>query len=407
MKPSYLKTKKGITMKKLSVLIAGLTLIASTAFAQSKPEAPALRHGGGNGGDDIELELKKKALQIGYFIKSEVGSKVFKVLNPDSVLETVEKIDFDVVTTNLVDKYGVIRTCVNEPERSLVTCNSSKITELKKSGKSDIFTAMIFHEILGVMEIELGHQDNVSMYPISSKIIPYDAIIAATPVSESDIRPEYYGLDQRSYGITLVNKETKESVRMICLNSNVEIHRCRNYSIVRSANGLQAPLIPGIVSISPVELSKINLKRVKASDLVTAEAKLKKLQDKGYKFISLRGKYKGEYRFGVGGIQAITPNNDIVGGALFGILIGVTEFDLAVEASKQAINITIWPIKAIVNSIRLINANNQVSNLNKKIDLAHNVLNLSAELNLVGKTQEVSNEDYQTVLDIITLNVTK
>lgn len=419
MKTNILKEEKGLKMKKLNLLILSCALLSSVAFAQNQAPAVAF-HGGGNGGDDLELELKKRALQIGYFIKSEVGAKVFKVLNPDTVLETIEKTDFDIVTTNVVDKYGTIRTCVNEPKRSLVTCNLSRISELKKSGKLDIFTAILFHEILGIMELELGHQENVSMYPISSKIIPYETIISSTPISESDIRPEYFGLDQRSYGITLENKETKESIRMICLNSNVEIHRCRNYSIVRNSNGLQAPLMPSTVSISPSQLAQIKLNQVKASQVTMAEAKLKKIQNKGFKFISLRGTLKdggkNYYRLGTGMAQSAYLNNTIDGdtdhlaaaaSVIALAIIGITELDIVLEASKQVINTAVWPVKAAVNSFRLLSSKSELSKLNRNINYANKVLNLTNELNIVGKTQKIPNDDYNTVLEIIKLNLSK
>ncbi len=239
-------------MKKLilSLSLASLLNLPST-FAQGE----AMGHGGGNGGDDFELELKKRSLQIASFVKSTVGSQVFNMINADSVINTVNSMDIDIVSGNVTDKYGTLRTCVNEPERSLITCNLGRINELRKNKQDDILTGLLFHEILGLMGLELGHQDNVSMYPISSKIIPYSSVVTTTPISEAEIRPEYFGLDSRSYGITLVNRKTKESVRMICLNDNIEVHRCRNYTVVRNANGLQAPLVPEILSFHPSKIS--------------------------------------------------------------------------------------------------------------------------------------------------------
>lgn len=247
------------TLKNIA-LVASLTL-STLAFSQTTLpnfDLKARGHGGGNGGDDLELELKKISLQIGYFIKSSVGAQVFKQLNPDAVIEAIESTDIDVVSGNVTDKYGTLRTCVNEPEKSLITCNLQRIAELQSSDKEDILVAILFHEILGVMSLELGHQENVSMYPVSSKILPYASVVLSTPISEANIRPEYYGKDNRSYGVTLVNKKTKESIRMICLNDNVEIHRCRNYSVVRKAGDAQAPLVEETVSLSRDDLMAIS-----------------------------------------------------------------------------------------------------------------------------------------------------
>ena len=75
--------------------------------------------------------LKKKSLQIGYFLKSEIGKKVFNIINGEAALEAIERTDIDVVTGNVVDKYGTIRTCVNESDRSLITCNLDRLNQLK------------------------------------------------------------------------------------------------------------------------------------------------------------------------------------------------------------------------------------------------------------------------------------
>jgi len=222
-------------------------------------------HGGGNGGSDLEMELKKTALQIGAFINSDMGEKYFPVLNPKAVIKITNDLDIDVVTGSVYDKYGTPRTCINEPDRNLITCESAKIVELMK--KPDVYVATIFHEILGLMKVELGNQDNVSMYPISSQILRLYEIVQATPISEAQITPEFFGLDKRSYGITLVNKDTQESVRMICLNSNVEIHRCRNYSVVRNAQDLQAPITPNLISISLEKIKRAPLNDLTQDDL--------------------------------------------------------------------------------------------------------------------------------------------
>ncbi|GEM_PF-6736863 len=144
-------------MKKTISMIA-VALISFSSFAQTiKKPAPLAHHGGGNGGDELELELKKRSLQIGQFIKSEMGSKVFKMLNPDAVVDTVNNLDIDVVESDVVDRYNTVRTCVNYPERQLIECNLARMTSLKAQKKDDILTATLFHEILGLLEIELGY----------------------------------------------------------------------------------------------------------------------------------------------------------------------------------------------------------------------------------------------------------
>ncbi len=385
-------------MKKPLMMIA-CALISFSSFAQVKVPSAVPGHGGGNGGDELELELKKRSLQIGQFMKTEMGKKTFKMLNPDAVVDTVNGLDIDVTSKDVYDRYNTLRTCVNYPERQLIECNLDRITALKIQKKEDILTATLFHEILGLMELELGYQENVSNYPVSSKIIPFSDIVISTPVSEADIRPEYYGLDKRSYGVTYVNKKTKESIRLICLNNNVEIHRCRNYSVVKNANGMQIPLHDKVISLSKAQIEYLNLRKANEADLEKAEAKLAELEQNGFKFLTLKGKARyNNYRYGIGAGQHGHYLDDGEGVVavfyLFGIMPAAWAVDTVAEAGKQALNIAIWPIKSIVNSIRLIGHNKKLKKINKRIEKVQNVLNVSSDLSLVGKTENLKEKDY-------------
>lgn len=387
-------------MKKPLALIA-IALISISAFAQeSARPKPAARHGGGNGGDELELELKKRSLQIGQFVKSEMGSKVFKMLNPDTLVDTVNKMDIDVVEEDVYDRYNTLRTCVNYPEKQLIECNLARMTSLKEQKKEDILTATLFHEILGLMEVELGYQENVSLYPISSKIIPYADIVISTPVSESDIRPEYYGLDNRSYGMTFVNKDTKESIRLICLNNNVEIHRCRNYSVVKNANSMQVPLNDKILNINKAQIENLNLSKATAQNFSEMQDRLNHLKAKGYKFLTLKGSNKqGKYRFGLGAGQVMHRNNygDDSLAILYTILpimYPIWTADVTVETGKQVLNIVTWPVKAIVNVFKVGSQKRKIKALNKRLDRIKLLLNKQSDLSIVGKSQSLKNKEY-------------
>lgn len=371
-------------------------------------------HGGGNGGDDMELALKKKALQIGYFIKSDMGAKVFKTLNGNALMDTVNTLDIDVVTGNVVDKYGTLRTCVNEPERQIITCNVQKISELGL--RSDILTATLFHEILGLMELELGYQTNVSMYPISSKIIPYNQVIEGTPITEAQVKPEYFGLDNRSYGLTIENKKTHETLRMICLNNNIEIHRCRNFSIVRNAQKLQSPLLDNIISISPGDLKKIQLNNVTNEDAEDAIKVLDEVIKNGFNYKSFKSSIKvwrvhrgEEYRYGFGINQACIDDQN--GCSFSYVFLGIPflamgAVDTVAEVGKQAINIAIYPVKALVNGIRVAVLKGRIGKFNKQLTIARDVLNLDNDLSKVGTSRKISNKDYQQVIKILQSSIT-
>jgi hypothetical protein len=379
-------------------LVLGLAVLTLLNIAPSWSQSAA-DHGGGNGGDDLEMTLKKRSLQIGYFIKSSVGAKIFTMLNGESIVNTVNAMDIDVTTGNVTDKYGTLRTCVNEPERALITCNLKRLNDLVLKKQDDIVTAVLFHEILGLMGLELGYQDNVSLYPVSSKIIPYNDIVSSTAISEAQIRPEFFGLDQRSYGLTIQNKETKETLRMICLNDNVEVNRCRNFAVVRSAKGLQSPIDSSIVAVSPKELSQIDLKKIKPAHLIQLEERLNKLNSRGFKFVTLGWEtQRCGYALGAGLAQTLVDDECWGAAVFFGIPVVV---DLAIEVPKQAINLPLWPIKAVINGIRSAGLKSKINRLNKKVTIARKVLNLENDLSLVGTTNEIKSEDYNTVVEII------
>lgn len=393
-------------MKKMLSVIA-LAVISFSSLAQvNKPTTAIPHHGGGNGGDELELELKKRSLQIGQFVKSEMGAKVFKMLNPTAVIDTVNNMDIDVTDKDVYDRYNTVRTCVNYPERQLIECNLARMTALKSQKKDDILTATLFHEILGLMELELGYQENVSLYPISSKIIPYSDIVITTPISESDIRPEYYGLDNRSYGMTYVNKKTKESVRLICLNNNVEIHRCRNYSVVRNANGMQVPLNDKVISLSKAQIETLQLSKATEQNLAEMQAKLDTLKARGFKFLTLKGNFNGGYRYGVGAGQGMHKWEREEGEGFLIMFYSVVPImypmwavDTTVETGKQVINIVSWPVKAVVNLFKVGSQKRKLKKINKRLDKIRNVLNQGGDLSLVGKSESLKEKDYNQLVN--------
>jgi|GEM_PF-2262743 len=387
-------------------------------------------HGGGNGGSDLEITLKKRSQQIAIFLKSSAAQEKFRNLNADAIMSTVDGAQIDIVSEELFDKFGTARACLNFPASQLIQCNAAKAVEMIKT--SDIFTATLFHEILGLMEIELGHENDVSLYPISSKIIPYDQIVSSTIVSEKDIRPEYFGLDSRSYGIEIQNSKTKESIRMICLNDNIEIHRCVNFGLVRMANNMQAPLIPEVITLSRSDLKKINLRAIPKPDIQKLEKDLQELREKDVKYLTLGGNafiyQRGSgtryqrgidygYRYGMGATQlwfgefcGINSQGDYMG--MNGIVC-ITPFgwpvhvilpiaDTIVEIGKQGINIVVYPIKALEHGIRIGIIESQINKYNNQLSVATNVLNLRNELSLIGTKVKVSNEKFNMLTEILT-----
>lgn len=178
-------------MKKLYIFII-LSFLNLSAFAQvgSKHYLP---HNGGNGGDDLELELRKISLQISSFLGRPQANQIFPMLNLEEVSYIGRKVNYSISTKKILDRYNTERTCVNEPAKEKITCNRERINDLIRRSRNETLVTLIFHEILGILEIELGHQDNVSMYPISSKILPYAQEISKIKLFEDDfIIPESF-----------------------------------------------------------------------------------------------------------------------------------------------------------------------------------------------------------------------
>jgi len=367
-------------------------------------------HGGGNGGSDLEIELQKRSLQIGHFLNSNVGKKSFPNLNPEAFINVVNSQQIDVVAEELLDKHGMQRTCLNFPKEQIIKCNAQRTIEMMKH--EDIFTAMMFHETLGLMSLELGYEEDVSAYPVSSQIIPFSDVVVATPVSEKQIRPEYYGIANRSYGLTIKNRKTKETIRLICLNDNVDIHRCRNYSLVRQAGDLQAPLVPGVISLSPNDLKNVRLDAVTHDQVNQLITGLNEIKENGFKYLMLDYKtnYGGKrvYRFGTGLTQYLDSRDYVTYRILF-LFFGISAIplvvDFSVEVAKQAVNITAYPIKALIKGLKIAHIQSKINKYNYHLATATDVLNLRNDLSMVGRNKSVSDKEYNMILNALTAGV--
>lgn len=370
----------------------------------------ALSHRGGNGGDDTEIELKTRMLQIGAFLNSTVGKSEFKILNSETITNSINQIEIRLESDPVLDRFNKERTCVNEVANMTVTCNAQKIIALINEKQNDILVGLLFHEILGINQVELGYQDLVSSYPISSKIIPFTQLILDTEIQEKSIRPEFYGLDSRSYGVTYVNKETKETLRMICLNDNIEVNRCKNFNVVRKLDNMQSPVLTEIASLNRAEIQKINSITVPSNeDLVKLNQRIEELNQKGFKYLTFSWKQtvkrQDEYAFGVGLNQGLYNEMDIyrfeyeVYGNILILPLAAKAIDLSAETVKQTGNILIYPFKAIVNGIRSASLHSQKKKIVKRLGLIKSLLNSEDNLSLVNKQVAVSDEDFLSLVE--------
>ncbi len=228
-------------------------------------------HGGRNGGDGLEIQLELIAGQIVEFLKTDIGKVEFPMINLAYVEKVMAILDIEVTTETLTDRFGSNRTALNLPADMKIMVNLNRwglITDPR------VHYVLVFHELLGLMEMELGYQSNVSLYPISSKIIPwYEKIIQMTEGTRL-LRPEYFNLEEVGFGLTIQNISTKETIRLICLQK-VDLNQCTKFNLVRRKNNLQRPLIPRLEFLDLSTLEKMTgiAKEASRKDITTRKLK--------------------------------------------------------------------------------------------------------------------------------------
>jgi hypothetical protein len=195
-------------------------------------------HGGRNGGDGLEIDIRIMAQKIASFLTSDLGVEAFQEINLAHLKNVMEVATFFVTTETLIDRYGVTRTCVNEQQIMRITCDANRWALIKDPR---VFYVLVFHEILGLMNLELGYHRDVSMYPISYRLINYINEVENSEFGQEVLRQEFFTQDRLGYGLTLFNRKSDESIRMICLD-NVPNNRCQRFSLVRKLDDFQAPL---------------------------------------------------------------------------------------------------------------------------------------------------------------------
>ena len=167
--------------KKTSLALA-LTL-SSFAFAGDR---------GGNGGSGTETQIAAEQAQLEsvalklkkFFIQNEQAmAQEFPEFAPQALVRSISGAELSVSNENLVDRYGVNRTCLNFPAEQKIECNYSEVKSLQDDPKA--LFVLVMHEYLGLMGVEETSPENPRMidgYSISKRIAPY-----VTRVSEYDL----------------------------------------------------------------------------------------------------------------------------------------------------------------------------------------------------------------------------
>lgn len=209
-------------------------------------------HRGGNGGDSEELEMMKKATQISKFLESPTGMIIFGTnVNSTSFKNKVKQIDFQIVSEELKDKFGKIRTCLNYPSINQIKCNALKW----ENTSQDIQYVLTFHEVLNLLDLELGNITDPSKYPISSKLQSHINTVSSIDLANEEYRPEYYATKRESFGYRIKNQDKRESIRLICLRDNVPAHKCNNFNLVMEFDSRQKPLLEKVIALDKTRIN--------------------------------------------------------------------------------------------------------------------------------------------------------
>ncbi|MCB9092378.1 MAG: hypothetical protein H6620_07455 [Halobacteriovoraceae bacterium] len=210
--------------------------------------------GGRNGGDGLEIEIELMAKKIVSFVDSDLGKEVFPEINIDYMKRVMRVVDVSVTDDIIIDQYGFTRTCTNDSKTMNIECNLNRWGLVTQP---EVYYALVLHELLGLMNVELGNKQDVSKYPISSRILNYIENVENAESKIASITPEYFALKNTSYGIRLMNGDTGEEIRLICVD-DVSVVYCDQFSIVRKLGDIQVPLLKGLPPLNRSMLERIS-----------------------------------------------------------------------------------------------------------------------------------------------------
>jgi hypothetical protein len=178
--------------------------------------------------------------------------------------------------------------------------------------------------------------------------------------------------------------------------------------VVKNANGMQIPLNDKVISLTKAQIEILQLNKATEQDVDKMKSKIEQLKSKGFKFLTLKGEIlldyrfqdpRDRYRFGTGTTQwlhSIDGEDWLV--ALYIPALVMAPVDVVTETGKQVLNIISWPIKSVVNALKLGSQKRKLKKLNKRLDKIRNVLNQGSDLSLVGKSESLNEKDYNDLI---------
>ncbi len=162
-----------------TLLLSGILLLNLNAFS-SFASARGNEKGNGGSGDEVDTVVVQKNIEdiifkINRFFKINQQMRTqFEAVNFSELATLAGAVKVEIAEEEIFDKDGVNRTCLNFPASSVIQCNKKKILSLKEN--TPTLYVLIFHELLGLMNIEessSSNQELIENYKISQNLRRY------------------------------------------------------------------------------------------------------------------------------------------------------------------------------------------------------------------------------------------
>ena len=144
-----------------------LLMLLSLALAlAASPENQTLQADKGNGGHPVEIRIQSIINELNDFFSSKKSQGLFPEVDFDLYFEIAKEIQIRPSTERLYDKFGNERCLTNDrPYINIFVDCYKNFMSLEQERY-----ATVFHEVLGMMDLEVAHVSHPSEYKISSRL---------------------------------------------------------------------------------------------------------------------------------------------------------------------------------------------------------------------------------------------
>jgi hypothetical protein len=143
----------------MKMFMISFFLVLSNCFANEK----------GNGGDPIEMRAKAVLLEINSFFDNPQNQKDFPEIDFTLFNKAISAMNPVVTDDKLKDKFGTTRCLINDQKVIFI---NRKCWQENLKNEQDHF-AILFHEVLGEIGLEVAGEYIASQYPISARLQKY------------------------------------------------------------------------------------------------------------------------------------------------------------------------------------------------------------------------------------------